>query len=1305
MKRIFFILILISSFLISRAVFAYDDKTTHPALTDEIIDFFNSISGDPISKRDRISISAEEKEWIVSGSISEDTVPRWINHFYDPIYKVGWNGEQANQWISKEIMQKFSDVILSSESAVSSLNWVHNQELQAKYQRYLGNKTWEKAIYEYVKNKNKQEAYSALGNVLHLLEDMAVPDHTRNDTHPNDSPYENYASRYTRDNIRVAEDIKDQNSPTFNSLDEYFEYLANYSNNYFFSKDTINDGKYNKPVIARDDGEYSYGIDKNQEELKLSMVKTFFINKEGNLLEQIKVYDLKYEPLYYPILESYWTRLSRAAVLNGVGVIELFFEEVAKAEKDPSLLKTPPENQSAIISIYGEIVKVKTTIVKAANAIKNITAKTWNVLTGGNQPATIIVSKPVTTKSDFVVVAEDITSSQDVALNLDNTRQMQNVDLEDIEEAASTAPVSATPRVETEINPPAPIVGLSAEIRSPQKEILPPSPSPIEPKPTPAIDNFNPSLPYPGFGGGSIASSESSQQNANQEQQNTLEPTTVVGGEEESETETEAESESIDAIAPLAPIIISPDNFSRIFTSTEIIFSGTSEASSTVLNNFNNSTTTVNSSGNWSFGFHFNQGTTTIKFVAEDLAGNTSSSTETSFFIDSVNPDLESFSISECANSLSSNSCLIATTTLRLSWQSLAEDVDYFELTRSINSGQAQTSTTTATSTIITVLDNSTNTFSIRSKDIVGNWSNSSSQVVEILLMPVVINEVAWAGALGHHQDEWIELYNRASQPINFENWILYSGTDGKPYIKLSGQISAKGYYLIERTDDDTISDISSDWFGSFGASQGGGAGLSNNGEVLILAYASTTIDQTATMPNGRWPAGDEYGITMERYDPALIGNDINSWTSNNRVIKNGKSAGPSIRDIDGTPKARNSGNYLINRGSPNITSDFILKKSGSPYLVDNKVILIQSGVTFTIEPGVTIQFNGDAGINVFGTIISQGTFGEPITFTRFGEGSYWYGINIYSGSGSIFENSVLSYGGKRYTGTGTSMANLNVQDASASISNSIFEHSEYYGLKLSNSSSTVSNNIFRSNNISLDPAGLGGALIVSGGGPVISNNTFSENFHGIYVAAAPFAKIDSNVFTSNDGNAISSYGQPALFTDNSGNSNGKNAIVFSGNISQVNATTTLTPNQLAYVLDGYVTVPASSALVVEHGVVIKGYGGFWGSRLDIFGNLFVQGSAADDVVFTSLSESPSAGDWKGIYVYSGSLTKIKGATISYANTAISYENSPINLESVKFENNNLAVSADASSAGQSITALLVEFFNNAVSMSPDGLW
>jgi len=282
MRKLFFITLLFIFGLgfTNRAVFGWDDVTTHPGLTNNTVDFYN-LNFDK-------KISVQEKEWLIQGSVEEDTPPRWINHFYDPIYKEGWTGEHGPTGVSEDLVQKFSDVFLSPESAVSAINWAHNQELQAKYKLYKGNKTWEKALYEYV-NGNEKEAFLSLGHVLHLLQDMSVPEHTRNDTHPGDSPIENFCRQFTRDKFYIVDELKNEQPEIFNNLDDYFESLATYSNNYFFNKDTINDPKYEKPIIAREDFFWTYGKDKNETEFMLSGVDY----KKLNEYETVKIYAIK----------------------------------------------------------------------------------------------------------------------------------------------------------------------------------------------------------------------------------------------------------------------------------------------------------------------------------------------------------------------------------------------------------------------------------------------------------------------------------------------------------------------------------------------------------------------------------------------------------------------------------------------------------------------------------------------------------------------------------------------------------------------------------------------------------------------------------------------------------------------------------------------------------------------------------------------------------------------------------------------------------------------------------------------------
>jgi competence protein ComEC len=74
----------------------------------------------------------------------------------------------------------------------------------------------------------------------------------------------------------------------------------------------------------------------------------------------------------------------------------------------------------------------------------------------------------------------------------------------------------------------------------------------------------------------------------------------------------------------------------------------------------------------------------------------------------------------------------------------------------------------------------------------------------------VVINEIAWGGTAADYEDEWIELYNTSDSPVDLTHWVLRA-QDNNPFIALHGTIPDNGYFLLERGDDDTVSDITAD--------------------------------------------------------------------------------------------------------------------------------------------------------------------------------------------------------------------------------------------------------------------------------------------------------------------------------------------------------------------------------------------------------------------------------------------------------------------------------------------------------------
>ncbi|MEZ4641900.1 MAG: lamin tail domain-containing protein [Chloroflexota bacterium] len=190
----------------------------------------------------------------------------------------------------------------------------------------------------------------------------------------------------------------------------------------------------------------------------------------------------------------------------------------------------------------------------------------------------------------------------------------------------------------------------------------------------------------------------------------------------------------------------------------------------------------------------------------------------------------------------------------------------------------------------------------------------------------VIISEIAWGGTAASSADEWIELHNRTATPINLTNWTL-NAADGEPAITLSGTIPAYGFFLLERTDDSTISDIPADQIYT--------GNLGNSGENLSLRDDGGLLIDTANGDGGVWPAGSGSPTynSMERSTPDAPDTDDN-WVSNNGIIRNGQAADGS--PLNGTPKAANS---LWPRPGE---ADLIVSKDGPETAVSGALITYQ---------------------------------------------------------------------------------------------------------------------------------------------------------------------------------------------------------------------------------------------------------------------------------------------------------------------------------------------------------------------------
>ncbi len=327
-KRSFLTGGLYALFFVTQNTFAYDQINTHPALTSEAVNFYNLSF--PQNK-----VSEEEKQLMIKGVIEEDQPPRWTNHSYDPVHNKAWlNFRTSKVWgMSSNSQQQIKYLYAISPLFESKVN-NENDFYDFSYERTL---------LDYAKG-NRKRAFEAMGHVLHLLEDANVPEHTRLDihlpVHGMESPYETLMSKWNPQNFNVAKKLynRGEKPVLLNSLDNYFDEIAGYSNGYFFSQDTITNDEYLLPKISKVNNikignkelSFGVGVDKDGKEFELALLDVRLVR---NIFE-IKHATLVDKSIGTRILDDYWSRLSKDFVLHGAGVIKLFLDQAEQAKKE-----------------------------------------------------------------------------------------------------------------------------------------------------------------------------------------------------------------------------------------------------------------------------------------------------------------------------------------------------------------------------------------------------------------------------------------------------------------------------------------------------------------------------------------------------------------------------------------------------------------------------------------------------------------------------------------------------------------------------------------------------------------------------------------------------------------------------------------------------------------------------------------------------------------------------------------------------------------------------------------------------------
>jgi len=212
---------------------------------------------------------------------------------------------------------------------------------------------------------------------------------------------------------------------------------------------------------------------------------------------------------------------------------------------------------------------------------------------------------------------------------------------------------------------------------------------------------------------------------------------------------------------------------------------------------------------------------------------------------------------------------------------------------------------------------------------------------------PIIFNEIAWMGSKKSGSDEWIELKNLWNRDLNLDGYqiIGISTKTNKTKIKilLTGKILKNNFFLLERTDDNSVPEIKADFIYK--------GGLNNSSYKLYLFNKNCQLLDYIEASK-KWPAGENSSKrTMER------GSDLSWHTYYGSGTPLGKER------IFGTPKAPNSTKKLFSAkgGSlvfKNKTQTFVSYCSlpenplptSTPFLIFNEVAWMGSSKNYRDE-------------------------------------------------------------------------------------------------------------------------------------------------------------------------------------------------------------------------------------------------------------------------------------------------------------------------------------------------------------------
>ncbi len=364
------------------------------------------------------------------------------------------------------------------------------------------------------------------------------------------------------------------------------------------------------------------------------------------------------------------------------------------------------------------------------------------------------------------------------------------------------------------------------------------------------------------------------------------------------------------------------------------------------------------------------------------------------------------------------------------------------------------------------------------------------------------------------------------------------------------------------------------------------------------------------------------------------------------------------------------------------ISTDTVWNASSSPYIATDK-IFVAAGATLTLEKGVVVKLR-TKGIEVEGTLRSQGTESDPVFFTAQTDDTVggdsnsdgaatlpaagaWQGIQFDAGSSGNFEHTFLKYAGFSRTGVSgvpliSAIHNLG---GTIEIRNTVFTDSPSCAIGQGSGELIFENG-------TTDRVACG--VVALGGVVAVRNNTFNFTNSGLFINGAHTIEVTGNTFIGGPTTADITLTPVTSFISHS---NTASVGQLRGMILRgvIGVDLTLIKDSLPYIVsgtggtrglggfsvttDGNLTVGSGRTLSVSAGSVFK----FTETaRLIVDGVLHLDGSETESLYFTSLKDDtvggdtngdagatlPARGDWNHVLFNPGSAGVLTDTVIRY---------------------------------------------------------